>query len=150
MDPEYYLQLLLGTAVLLPLLSFLAIFALGPVMGKAGQGAGYVATGAIVLSLVLSLAALSIWLSEPSHHRAAAEHQNAVGGGSPSRASGLRDSHRHRFQEGRRPLPRGAGRTRSLAHEIPGRRSADLRQPLVADGIGAGGKRRGRAGLRGG
>ena len=71
------IPLLLGLAWLAPLASFALIVLLGPKMGKAGQGAGYVATGAILLSLVLSLCALWGWLSHhpvtaPEHH--ATEH----------------------------------------------------------------------------
>jgi len=56
------LPCLLVTAWLLPLLSFAAIVLFGPRMGKAGRGAGLVATGAIGASCVLSLAALVAWL----------------------------------------------------------------------------------------
>jgi NADH-quinone oxidoreductase subunit L len=71
------LPLLLGTAWLLPLLSFALIVLFGGRMGKAGRGAGFVATGAIVAAFMLSAAALTIWLSHhpierPEEHAAAA------------------------------------------------------------------------------
>ncbi len=72
---------LLGVAVLLPLLSFVIICLLGPRMGRNGEGAGYVALGAIVTSFVLSMVSLVAWLSSyplVSHgHHASAEHASA-------------------------------------------------------------------------
>jgi len=71
------LPILLGTAVLLPLISFFAIFVLGrwwkPVLG------GYVATVAIVAAGVLSAVSLAVWLahhpvSGAAHHGPEAEH----------------------------------------------------------------------------
>jgi NADH:ubiquinone oxidoreductase subunit 5 (subunit L)/multisubunit Na+/H+ antiporter MnhA subunit len=66
------LSWLLGTAVLLPLASFVLILLFGPLMGKAGRQAGYCATGAILSSCILSFIALGVWLSnhapaEPAH-----------------------------------------------------------------------------------
>src|SRR5688572_15107796 len=58
------LPMLLGIAWLLPLASFALIVLFGPRMGKHGVLAGYVATGAIVGSFVLSAAALVLWLGE--------------------------------------------------------------------------------------
>ncbi|MCE9554997.1 MAG: NADH-quinone oxidoreductase subunit L [Planctomycetes bacterium] len=54
-------NLLLG-AWLLPLASFALIVLFGPRMGKAGKGASYVATGAILGSLVLSSIAMFYWV----------------------------------------------------------------------------------------
>ena len=54
-------NLLLG-AWLLPLASFALIVLFGPRMGKAGKGASYVATGAILGSLVLSVIAMLSWI----------------------------------------------------------------------------------------
>ncbi len=66
------LSTLLLIAWLLPLASFVAIVLFGPRMGKAGRGAGFVATGAILTSAVLSVFALVGWLGEyqlpPVHH----------------------------------------------------------------------------------
>ena len=60
------LPYLLATAWLLPLLSFTIILFFGARMGKAGRGAGVLATGAILTSCVLSLFALFfVWL--PNH-----------------------------------------------------------------------------------
>ena len=53
MELRHLLPLLLVIAWLLPLASFTAIVLFGPRMGKAGRGAGYVATGAIFLAFVL-------------------------------------------------------------------------------------------------
>ncbi len=80
MDTATILPLLLGLAWLLPLGSFALIVLFGPRMGRAGRGAGLLATGAVLTSLVLSLAALLVWLyahpiPSPSHETSAAvEH----------------------------------------------------------------------------
>ncbi len=74
------LSLLLGAAWLLPLASFTIIVLFGPRLGKHGLLASYVATGAILASLVLSLCALGFWLKlhgvgESGHgEHAAIEH----------------------------------------------------------------------------
>ncbi|NQT38979.1 MAG: NADH-quinone oxidoreductase subunit L, partial [Planctomycetes bacterium] len=62
MELDKILPLLLITAWLLPLVSFTAIVLFGRRMGKAGRGAGFVATGAIVAGFGLSLVALIAWL----------------------------------------------------------------------------------------
>ena len=62
MDPASQLPMLLGLAWLAPLASFLAILFFGPRMGPHGRNAAWVATAAIVTSLVLSLAAFVTWL----------------------------------------------------------------------------------------
>jgi NADH-quinone oxidoreductase subunit L len=64
MELDALLPLLLVLAWLLPLASFAAIVLFGPRMGKAGRGAGYVATGAILLAFVLSAIALGAWLAK--------------------------------------------------------------------------------------
>ena len=69
------LPLLLGTAWLLPLASFVFILLFGKRMGKAGRGAGFVATGAIVTAFLLSATALLFWLS--THRIEAASHDSA-------------------------------------------------------------------------
>ncbi|MGW8256160.1 MAG: NADH-quinone oxidoreductase subunit L [Thermoguttaceae bacterium] len=63
MDINHTLPILLGTAWLLPLASFVLIVLFGPRMGRGGRGAGYLATAAIIGSFVLSLAALGLWIS---------------------------------------------------------------------------------------
>ena len=63
METGNLLSVLLGLAVLLPLCSFAVILVFGPRLGKAGEFAGFLATGAIVSSLLLSLASLGVWLS---------------------------------------------------------------------------------------
>jgi proton-translocating NADH-quinone oxidoreductase chain L len=55
------LSTLLGAAWLLPLASFVIIWLFGPRLGHAGKHAGYVATGAILGSFVLSLIAMLSW-----------------------------------------------------------------------------------------
>jgi proton-translocating NADH-quinone oxidoreductase chain L len=83
MDPDSTLPLLLGLAWLLPLASFTLILFFGPRMGKAGLGAGYLATGAILASCLLSLFALFfVWLPhhgvpEPIQHAAGAASHDA-------------------------------------------------------------------------
>ena len=63
MDPASQLPTLLGLAWLAPLVSFVAILFFGPRMGHHGRNAAWVATAAIVTSLLLSLAAFGTWLS---------------------------------------------------------------------------------------
>lgn len=77
MDPASTLPVLLGLAWLVPLASFTLIVFFGPRMGKHGHGAGYLATGAILTSCLLSLIALFfVWLPNydfpPEHHAEAA------------------------------------------------------------------------------
>jgi NADH-quinone oxidoreductase subunit L len=72
MDLAAQLPMLLGLAWLAPLASFVAILFFGPRMGPHGRNAAWVATAAIVTSLVLSLAAFVTWLGAhpvtPAHH----------------------------------------------------------------------------------
>jgi len=84
------LPILLATAWLLPLASFALIVFFGPRMGKAGRGAGLLATGTIITGFVLSATALVCWISEyppqqPELHAAAQGdqgHQAAADPGS--------------------------------------------------------------------
>jgi NADH:ubiquinone oxidoreductase subunit 5 (subunit L)/multisubunit Na+/H+ antiporter MnhA subunit len=62
MDLASQLPFLLGLAWLAPLVSFVAILFFGPRMGHHGKNAAWVATAAIVTSLVLSLTAFGAWL----------------------------------------------------------------------------------------
>jgi len=63
---NFWLPFLLGLAVVLPLASFFAILVFGPRMGKAGESAGYLATGAIGFAAVLSFVSLFVfWM--PNH-----------------------------------------------------------------------------------
>jgi proton-translocating NADH-quinone oxidoreductase chain L len=84
MDPVSILPKLLGIAWLLPLASFTLILFFGPRMGKAGSKAGYLATGAILASCLLSLFALFfVWLPnygvpKPVEHAAAADHDAPI------------------------------------------------------------------------
>ena len=72
MDLGHSISMLLGWAVVLPLCSFVAILIFGPRMGKAGEHAASLATGAIGLASVLSFISLALWLSqhrpEVAHH----------------------------------------------------------------------------------
>jgi NADH:ubiquinone oxidoreductase subunit 5 (subunit L)/multisubunit Na+/H+ antiporter MnhA subunit len=77
MDLASTLPMLLGLAWVVPLLSFVAILFFGPRMGPHGRNAAWVATAAIVTSLVLSLAALAVWLG--SHPVRAVDHGHAGG-----------------------------------------------------------------------
>jgi NADH-quinone oxidoreductase subunit L len=72
MDLAAQLPMLLGLAWLAPLVSFVAILFFGPRMGPHGRNAAWVATAAIVTSLVLSLAAFVVWLG--AHPVTAAHH----------------------------------------------------------------------------
>ena len=62
-----FLPILLGFAVLLPLISFFIILCFGPKMGKAGSGAAYMAICAIGGACLLSFASLFIWLNNHYH-----------------------------------------------------------------------------------
>ncbi len=76
MNPVSTLPTLLLWAWLLPLVSFVVILFFGKTMGPAGKFAGYVATGAIATSCLLSLIALfGAWL--PSHPLADASHHSS-------------------------------------------------------------------------
>ena len=76
------------TAWLLPLASFVLILFFGKAMGPHGKYAGYVATGAIVSSAVLSFIALfGVWL--PSHPLSSAAHHEAP------HEEGIHDTHAH-------------------------------------------------------
>ena len=74
MDLASQLPMLLGLAWLAPLVSFVAILFFGPRMGHHGKNAAWVATAAIVTSLVLSLAAFGIWLT--AHPVTAVSHDS--------------------------------------------------------------------------
>jgi NADH-quinone oxidoreductase subunit L len=78
MDLAAQLPLLLGLAWLTPLASFVLILFFGPRMGPHGRNAAWVATAAIVTSLVLSLTAFFVWIGAhpvtASHHGGHGEH----------------------------------------------------------------------------
>ena len=75
MDLDHVLPLLLASAWLLPLASFVAIVFFGPRMGRGGRGAGYVAIGAIATAFVLSLTSLVMWVvAHPLGGHHGAEH----------------------------------------------------------------------------
>jgi NADH:ubiquinone oxidoreductase subunit 5 (subunit L)/multisubunit Na+/H+ antiporter MnhA subunit len=78
MDPAAQLPMLLGLAWLAPLASFVAILFFGPRMGHHGRNAAWVATAAIVTSLVLSLMAFGSWLGahpvQAVSHHSSGEH----------------------------------------------------------------------------
>lgn len=79
------LPMLLGAAWLLPLVSFTLILLAGPRMGKAGKGAGYLATGAILAGFVLSTVALIVWLQ---HHPVTASHGAGEGAAHGAHSAG--------------------------------------------------------------
>ena len=72
MDLSTQLPQLLGLAWLMPLASFVLILFFGPKMGHHGRNAAWVATAAIVTSLVLSLVAFVSWLG--AHPVSAVHH----------------------------------------------------------------------------
>jgi NADH-quinone oxidoreductase subunit L len=78
MEASFWIPVLLGTAVLLPLISFFVILVAGARwMGHSGEHAAPVAIGAIGISGVLSFLALGIWLNNhwpTSSHAAETEH----------------------------------------------------------------------------
>jgi hypothetical protein len=93
MDLATQLPQLLGLAWLMPLASFVLILFFGPKMGPHGRNAAWVATAAIVTSLVLSLVAFVSWLGAHPvtavHHGGdhgaahAGDHADAAGHGAP-------------------------------------------------------------------
>ena len=92
MDLAAQLPLLLGLAWLTPLASFVLILLFGPRMGSHGRNAAWVATAAIVTSLVLSLTAFFVWIgAHPvtvSHHGGHGEHALFVPEPEPEPAPG--------------------------------------------------------------
>ena len=86
MDIAAQLPLLLGLAWLVPLASFVAILFFGPRMGPHGRNAAWVATAAIVTSLVLSLLAAGTWLG--AHPVQAAHHGGSHGSDHSAEAAG--------------------------------------------------------------
>ncbi len=95
---------LLGLAVLLPLISFAAIFVFGNWMGKAGSFAGLVATGAIFGAFVLSVISLVIWLGanplESEHGGGDHAEQVAAAGDHDTRGGSSRDDDSHDANRG--------------------------------------------------
>ena len=103
----YYLPWLLGSAVLLPLCSFFAILIAGPKMGKAGEYAAYIATGAIGTAALFSFVSLfAFWLpahsppaeshgEEQASVAAGAEHAAAASEGHAEAASGHAEGDHH-------------------------------------------------------
>ncbi|MCC7084120.1 MAG: NADH-quinone oxidoreductase subunit L [Pirellulales bacterium] len=75
------LPTLLGTACLLPLLSFVVILFFGKYLGKHGKGASYVAAGAIIGAFALSAISLCGWVGQHPlvavHHGGGAHHADA-------------------------------------------------------------------------
>jgi NADH-quinone oxidoreductase subunit L len=112
-------NLLLG-AWLLPLASFVLIVLFGPRMGKAGKGAGYLATAAIAGSLILSLIAMVSWIGRhgigaPGHGsehaaKADADHNEPVKKGEPPHEEGAGQSDdKHGAKEAHHaPAPKNA------------------------------------------
>ena len=96
MDLATQLPQLLGLAWLMPLASFVLILFFGPKMGPHGRNAAWVATAAIVTSLVLSLVAFVSWLGAHPvtavHHGGdhgaahAGDHADAAGHGAEAHA----------------------------------------------------------------
>jgi NADH:ubiquinone oxidoreductase subunit 5 (subunit L)/multisubunit Na+/H+ antiporter MnhA subunit len=97
MQLEQALPLLLGAAWLLPLASFALIVLVGPKMGKAGVAAGWLATGAIVGSLALSLVAFGLWIGE--HPVRAAEHGEHAEEGEGGGGEGVREGEQEGVRE---------------------------------------------------
>jgi NADH-quinone oxidoreductase subunit L len=92
-DLALTLPLLLGIAWLLPLASFVVILFVGPRMGEGGKHAALLATGAIMLSCLLSFAALGSWvvqhpLPEIDHSHHADAHEAVLSHASPQAITG--------------------------------------------------------------
>jgi NADH-quinone oxidoreductase subunit L len=95
MDASSTLPFLLGLAWLAPLVSFVAILFYGPRMGPHGRDAARLATAAIGTSLVLSLLAAGVWVS--NHPVVAVSHggadHGAVGDDGAAGPGGAGDGH---------------------------------------------------------
>ena len=87
MDPSTFLPVLLGIAVILPLVSFALIVLFARSFGRL---AGHLATLMIVGSFVISIGALGIWLS---HHFPQAAHGH--GGHAPASSEAYEDGRHH-------------------------------------------------------
>ena len=91
------LAILLGLAVLSPLLSFVLILLFGPYMGNKGKQAGYCATLFILLSCVLSMVALAIWVGanppQDAHHHGDDHHEKVDGEGHNEPHAAEHDGH---------------------------------------------------------
>ncbi len=64
MNLDLLLPRMLGLAWLLPLASFVLILFFGRRMGRAGKGAGYLATGAILAGTLFSWSAMLLWVAD--------------------------------------------------------------------------------------
>jgi len=103
--------MLLGAAVLLPLLSFAVIVLAGPNLGEHGKAAGTVATAAILGAAVLSYCAMFIWLGsnwpEVAHHghddHHAAAHDDGHGGNHGAHAGDGEHASPEKEHEGESP-----------------------------------------------
>ncbi|MDZ4820529.1 MAG: NADH-quinone oxidoreductase subunit L [Planctomycetota bacterium] len=78
MDLANTLPVLLGLACLVPLVSFVLIVLFGARMGKHGEYAAYVATGAILIAFALSSVAMVGWMGEHKPDSAHAEHADGA------------------------------------------------------------------------
>lgn len=92
MDLSQTLPVLLGIAWLLPLASFALIVFFGPRMGPHGKYAGHVATGAILAAFLLSVVALSGWLS---HHPIGDAHHEDIASAGESTAAAANEEGTH-------------------------------------------------------
>jgi NADH:ubiquinone oxidoreductase subunit 5 (subunit L)/multisubunit Na+/H+ antiporter MnhA subunit len=114
MDLAAQLPLLLGLAWLTPLASFVAILFFGPRMGPHGRNAAWVATAAIVTSLVLSLTAFVVWLG--GHPVRAVAHGSHAEARSHADAA---DEHAHADDAARTDEHATAGHGHGDAHAEP-------------------------------
>jgi len=80
MNADSLLPLLLGLAVLTPLLSFFIILVFGPRKDESGEVFAYVSVGAIAASACFSFAAMAIWLMFhwPGAHESEVAHAEPV------------------------------------------------------------------------
>ncbi|MEX2114882.1 MAG: NADH-quinone oxidoreductase subunit L [Pirellulales bacterium] len=107
MDPITALPKLLGAAWLIPLASFALILFFGPRMGKAGAKAGWVASGAILTSCLLSLFALFfVWLPNymlpgpVEHHETPEAHASENHAGDAHAGEGKQHAQHEHADEG--------------------------------------------------
>jgi NADH-quinone oxidoreductase subunit L len=113
MDLATQLPQLLGLAWLLPLASFVLILFFGPRMGRHGRNAAWVATAAIVTSLVLSLVAFVGWLGT---HPVVAVHHGGDHGSASAEAHATDHATDHADAAGHQAVVPGADGSAAAGH----------------------------------
>jgi NADH-quinone oxidoreductase subunit L len=99
MDLAETLPVLLGIAWLLPLASFVVIVLFGSRMGKHGEYAAWLATGAILTGFLLSVVALGGWLAQHPPVDAHHDEEVALAQAGEGHADATAHAHDHRTEK---------------------------------------------------